>query len=202
MSDRIRIKNTDFIVVQNPFSEADYEYERERADTDNLPMFVSAFNTFPMIDLQAEIDGESELLTAIALQSMKVPSTVFCGITTSIMGLKHISVAVCHKGKLADIVDRTQNPYGDSFLTGDKIKIFSNGEIAVGLFVDTDVLLETNWEKAVPECDVILTLLRGTDDDTMDAALSIAKNYDIDFLAVNESGIRWKEKNSSASMKS
>lgn len=190
MLDIAKLKKGTFYISQKPF----FQELKNGTFDDEFSLLVLSYNSFPEIDLEGEIDGETELLTGLAQLSDERSSTIVCGVTTTILGLKHISVAVCHKGQLIDIVDRTHNPLGDDYLPSQKIKIFASDILSFAVLVDTDVLIEKNWEKTAPYCDVILGIIKGTDERIASAAMCFAEKFDVEVLMVDEKSVHWKSK--------
>lgn len=190
MLDIATLKNGTFYISQKPF----FQELKNGSFDDDFSLLALSYNAFEEIDLEGEIDGETELLAGLAELSTKVPCTIFCGVTTQIMGLKHISIAVCHKGKLVDIVDRTQNPFGDDFMPSQKIKIFASDTVSVAVLVDTDILIEKNWQKTAPYCDIILGIIKGDDPQIASRAMKIAIDYDVEVLLIDEKNVCWKNK--------
>lgn len=154
---------------------------------------VLPFNAFGEIDLSCEISGESAFLAAVCAYSAYSSSTVFCGVKTRLMGLKHISVAVAHKGRLIDIVDRTQNSYDEEYVGGNKIKIFSSNKIKVAALVDSDVLNKSIWQKTAPHCDAFVCILNEFSQDILPIAFSYSDEYGAPIIIVSEDGIFWKD---------
>lgn len=159
---------------------------------EKFELLALSYNAFDEIDLEGEIGGNTDCFASLAAVSGNKAATVFCGITTSVMGIKHISVAVCHKGKLVDIVDRTSNPFGDEYVETQKIKVYSTAAAKIAVLVDKDVLIETNWEKTVPHCDCVLALVKGSDERVTAAALRLSEKFDIPFLYINDVSAEWK----------
>lgn len=140
-------------VSQLPFDEF-VLFERKPKSCDIL---VLSHNTFGRIDLQREMETTADLARLTQL-SLDEGCLIFCGITTHIMGLKHISVAVADRGKLIDIVDRTCNYYGDEFADTNKVKVYNSVLGKFGILVDSDVMYPRIWEKLAPVCDIIINL--------------------------------------------
>ncbi len=160
-----------------------------RAGADDIVVF--SFNAFDELDLLGEIEGEYDSLAGLCDFSAASNSTVFCGVTSSILGIKHISVAVCHKGRLVDIVDRTSNITGDEYGKTKKIKIFALDDIKIAVLVDTDILIEENLRKTAPACDVILALIKSPGPDIAESAVNSAKKYGKPCLCVYDEGFVW-----------
>lgn len=160
---------------------------------EDFELLALSYNAFDEIDLESEISGGSDCFAALAAVSGNKDATVFCGVTSSVMGIKHISVAVCHKGKLVDVVDRTSNPFGDEYVPTQKIKIYSTSAARIAVLVDKDVLIEKNWEKTVPHCDCMLALVKGSDERITAAAQRLAEKFEIPFLYINDDSVFWRE---------
>ncbi|MDR2202495.1 MAG: hypothetical protein LBP26_07070 [Clostridiales bacterium] len=188
MPDRIKLHDCEFSICQGDIFKA----EAAGGFGEKYSVLVTGYNALPEIDLEAETRGDGRL-AALAALSARQPATVFCGVKTRLADFKHISVAVCHKGKLIDIVNRTSNPFGDEYCLSDKIKVFLTGRADIGVLVDSDVLIESNWEKTAPVCDVILSIVAGSDPLLLDEATRIAAKYDVSALFVNDDDIRWKD---------
>lgn len=153
---------------------------------EDFSLLALPYSAFDEIDLRDEIVGETDCLTGLAALSGNKSATVFCGITTKIMNLRHVSVAVCHKGRLVDVVDRTANVSGEYFESSQKIKIYSTGTARIAVLVDKDVLIERNWEKVVPYCDVVLAIVMGSDEATLAAAEAVATKSGVAYVIVND----------------
>ena len=159
---------------------------------EDFDLLVLSYNAFDEIDLESEIAAESDCLTGLAALSGNKEATVFCVIVTSIMGIKHISVAVCHKGKLVDIVDRTSNIEGDEFATSQKIKIYSTDCARIGVLVDKDALIERNWEKITPHCDLVLAVINDGGRKITGAANLISSKFSVPSVIVANNSVEWK----------
>jgi hypothetical protein len=174
------------------FSASVSEFERARTDgffSRGADVFALSFNAFPEIDLRSEINGESGFLAALAEMSGKTGSTVFCGVVTRILDLYHTSVAVCHKGRLADIADAICAGSSESER---KIKVFSTGSARVAALVDADAADAANWEKTVGHADAVLCVLRGSGASALSAALSAGARAGIPYLILNDDSVNWK----------
>lgn len=147
------------------------------------------------VDLEAEIAGESDVLARTAALSALCPSVVLAGVKTHISGLRHLSAAVSVRGKLLDIVDRTQNIRGDEYLPGSKIKIYRTGKANVALLLDTDMLLAKNWERVSPLCDMILCLSLPLSDEEAGVAATLSQLYGLPYVLVADNGLWWGEPN-------
>jgi hypothetical protein len=153
---------------------------------------VYSYNAFPEIDLQKEMRGASNHIKSIAALSGESGGAVFCGIKTRLLGEKNIGAAVCNKGRLVDIVDRTSNPLADEYETSNRLKIFATGKGRIGLLLDTDCILERNWEKSAPHADIMLCLNRRDDEGAREEVRLFSAAYQIPYLYVDEEGIEWK----------
>ena len=153
---------------------------------------VHSFNAFCEVNLENELDGTGACIRRITALSARTNGAVFCPVRTHLFGLKHIGAAVCFKGRLIDIADRTQNPLSDEYETTDKLKVFAADGGKIGLLIDTDCLLEENWQKAAREADVILCLNRGTSAAAKDDAQHFSRTYAIPYLYVDDAGIEWR----------
>lgn len=167
--------------------------ELSEFETHSNDIMVLNFNAFDTIYLEDEVMGESESLLEFAVISGILNRPMFCGIITEIADLKHISVAVCNKGRLVDIVDRTSNPFNDEYEESQKIKVFATELGRVTLLIDNDLLVEKNWQKTVEYSDVVLGILKGDDENVLELAEEMAKKYDVKYIFVNDTTIRWKE---------
>ena len=155
-------------------------------------ILVCPFSTFEEIDLTQEISGGGDCLCRICALSKKTNGTIFCGIKTRILNVKHLGVAACNKGRLVDIVDRTVNLIGDEYEETNMIKVFDSHAGRIGLLIDTDCLLEKNWEKIAPFSDVVLCLARGTMEYAREEVRLFSAAYGIPYLYTDEAGIEWK----------
>ena len=159
----------------------------------NGEILVCPFQCLAEVDLSAEIAGNGDCIKRLTGISESIGSTVFCGVKTKILEIKHISAAVCNKGRLIDIVDRTSNPYDDEFGISGKLKIFVCKEGRVGLLVDSDCLIESNWKRTAPHCDIMLCLNRGNSEFARQEVRLFSATYKTPYLYVDEQGIEWHE---------
>lgn len=159
---------------------------------EDFELLALSYNAFDEIDLESEISAQSDCLTGLAALSGNKGATVFCGVTTSVLGIKHISVAVCHKGKLVDIVDRTSNIENDEYATAQKIKVYSTDTARIGVLVDKDALIKRNWEKLAPHCDLVLAVIKGGDEKLSAAANIISGGFSVPSLIVSDNAVEWK----------
>jgi len=154
-------------------------------------VLVCPFQAMREVDLQEEIVGRGSNIKRLAEFSKKIDSSIFCGIRTKILDVRHISVAVCNKGRLVDIADRASNPFDDELGTGNKIKVFASKKGKIGLLVDADCLIENNWIKTAPYSDVILCINRGNSDFARKEVRHYSNTYNIPYLYVDEVGLEW-----------
>ncbi len=159
---------------------------------EDFELLALSYNAFGEIDLEREISAQTDCLTGLAALSGNKSATVFCGVVTDIMGIKHISVAVCHKGKLVDIVDRTSDSGDDGYVSGQKIKIYSADGARIGVLVDKDALIEKNWEKITPHCDCVLAVIKSDDERVSCAANSISSRFPIPSVIISNNSVKWK----------
>jgi hypothetical protein len=174
------------------FSAEVSEFNKARTDgffAGGAEVFALSFNAFPEIDLRAEINGESGFLAALAETSKATGATVFCGVVTRILDLYHTGVAVCHKGRLADIADAVSAAVSASER---KIKIFSTGGARVAVLVDSDAAYPINWEKTVGHADAVLCVLRGSETAVLNAALKAGARTGMPYLIINDDSVNWK----------
>lgn len=126
--------------------------EFEKADIDALliagPMKDEVF-------LDGEIAGVTDFAAGIAARSLTCSYPIFCGCTTRVGNVRHVSVMTFSGGSLADIADRTLNLGGGNYENGDTLKVFRLKKASLGLLVDTDILLAENWKRISPKCDIV-----------------------------------------------
>ncbi len=159
---------------------------------EDFDLLALSYNAFGEIDLEREITAQTDCLTGLAALSGNKSATVFCGVVTDIMGIKHISVAVCHKGKLVDIVDRTSNTDGDEYAVSRKIKVYAADGARIGVLVDKDALIEKNWEKLTPHCDCVLAVIKSDDYKVANAANLLSSKFSVPSVIVSDNSVEWK----------
>lgn len=189
MPHKIELKEFGFSVSCDSFFSKRQKYIQDG----KTPFFLFSYNAFPEFDLGDEISGESTSLAELTALSAECAATVFCGVTTRISGLKHISVAVCHKGRLVDIVDRTSNPASDAYASGDKIKVFSTDYGRVAVLVDKDVLSEKNWAKVSGVSDLVVGVLKDGSELFTQAAAALSERFNKPLIYTDGENIIWRE---------
>ncbi|MCL2848353.1 MAG: hypothetical protein FWE13_06410 [Firmicutes bacterium] len=156
---------------------------------DNI--LVCPFLAMSEVDLSEEVDGRDNKIKRLADVSKKLNCSIFCGLRTKALDVKHISVAVCNKGRLVDIADRASNPFNDELGTSNKIKVFSSKKGKIGLLIDTDCLIENNWLKTAPHSDVMLCINRGSSEFSKEEVRQYATAFGMPYLYVDEEGLEW-----------
>jgi len=154
-------------------------------------ILVLGYNSFGGVDLSEEIVGTGTCLKRLSDFSAFIGGTIFCGIKTQILDIKHISVAVCGRGKVLDIVDRSCNPLGDTYGASHKLKIFSTSAGMVGLIVDSDCLSESVWQKIAPHVNVILCINRGSSLQAQEDVRLFSAAYKKPYIYVDDQGVEW-----------
>jgi len=155
-------------------------------------VLVMGFNSFADVDYSEEITGAGLCLRRLSEFSEIMNGTVYCGVKTRILDIKHIGVAVCHKGRVVDVADRASNLFGDAYGTSPRIKVFTSKMGKVGVLVDTDCLLESNWQKTVPHADVMLCVNRGSSVTAQEEVRLYSQAYKIPYLYVDDQGVEWR----------
>ena len=154
-------------------------------------ILVLPFNHHKAVDLGMEINGEGSYFTRLSNFSSTMQGSIFGGVKTYIGDAHYLSVAVCNKGRLVDIVDRTGNVLGDSYGTSKKIKVFSSKLGRIGLLVDTDCIIKKNWQLTAPSSDVLLCINRGNSESVKEEIRLFSTEHSIPYLYVDEEGIEW-----------
>jgi len=167
--------------------------EKDCLKADKNSVVVYPYNSFSPVDLSSEIVGGGGVVKKLAECSKAIDGSIFCGVKTFILDIKHISVAVCNKGRLVDIVDRASNYLGDEFGTSNKIKVFSTKMGRIGLLVDSDCLLESSWQKTAEHADIMLCINRGNDEISKEEVRLFSACYKISYVYVDDNSVEWHE---------
>lgn len=186
---KIKLHNNSFLTSEKSFD----DLIKSGAFSEDFSFLALSYNAFSDIDLNAEIDGVTGSIEKIVSLSKVKNATVFCGITSYLLSTKHISIVVAHHGKLIDIVDRTAKVLGDDYSTCKKIKVYATEHSRIAVLVDKDVLSHDNWERIVPYCDSVLSIVKGDDDIAMDVALSLSRKFSLPLLVLSDSSVSFSE---------
>lgn len=188
---RIEIENFRFGINLSDFS-VTRALEDEKRKEKPGGILIHSFGAFPEMDLEKEMTGETDCIRRLTALSKESDGAVFCGARTSVFDMKHISVIVCNKGRLVDIVDRTLNPLGDEFTPTNKIKIFATDSGKAGLLIDTDCLIESNWGKTAPFSDIMLCINRGNSESAREEVRLFSAAYKLPYLYIDEECAEWR----------
>ncbi|MCL2375418.1 MAG: hypothetical protein FWC82_02720 [Firmicutes bacterium] len=156
-----------------------------------ISALLCSFAAFDTVDLVMEKEGESVSLARLANLSHAIACPVFCPVRTEFEDEKRLSVVVCNKGKVMDIVDRTTNVLDDEFEENDKIKIYSITEGRIAVLIDSDAFLPRNWQKVSKHSSVVISFLRGSCSIARDGVWKMAKDEEVPFVCVDEKAMEW-----------
>jgi len=190
----IKINDFTFKVWTGAFNKQALLQQLKKEDVGAIVVF--GFDSFGIVDLSEEMAGVSKCLKPLSELSALTKSTIFAGIKTQILNVKHISVAVCGRGKVLDIVDRSCNILDDEYGASDKLKIFSSSFGMIGLLVDSDCLVEKTWQKVAPNCSVMLCVNRGSSSVIAEEVRLFSAAYNIPYIYMDDQGVEWNNLNS------
>lgn len=184
----IRLKNVNFAVLNETFG-----YEDGDENAAGHDVILCGFSAFKEVNLQDEIDGASDCISTVAAISKQYANVAVSGLKTHINGIKHLSAAVACKGRLLDIVDRTNNLRGDEYLPSNKIKIYRTEKTRAALLLDTDVLLARNWARVAESCDMVMSLALNMTADEASLVSTLSQLYGLPYILAAENGLWWGE---------
>jgi len=154
---------------------------------------LCGFNSFDEIDLSEEIMGDGHDIKSICDYSLVANAAVFCGIKTYILDVKNIGVCVCNKGRLVDIADRVSNPFEDEYGESNKLKIISASGGRVALFVDSDCLVDSHWDKIKDDADIVVCINQGNSIITQEEVRLLASVYSKPYIYIDDNGAEWRQ---------
>jgi len=189
MLGEVRVGNFTFKTWTGAFCES--KIKQALGKDHKCDFLILGYNAFSGVDLSEEIAGFTSCIKRLRDFSLKTGGTIFCGIKTQILDIKHISVAVCGRGKVLDIVDRSSNQLGDTYGASNKLKMFGTKMGIVGLIVDSDCLSENVWQKIAPNAGIILCINRGSSPQVQEEVRLFSATYNKPYIYVDDIGVEW-----------